>query len=322
MKLSLLLLLAAGLPSLVAAAFLDGAPKNPPELGAVTWGRDLAAAQRQSRESGRPIAVLFQEVPGCSTCVGFGKEALSDPLLVEALEDEFVPLLVFNNKGGDDEKVRLRFGEPAFNNPVVRFLDADAADVIPRADSIWSQHGLAERMIAALAAAKRDVPRYLASARDEAAPGERGALIFAMACFWEGEGKLGGIDGVLRTRAGFVDGKEVVQVIFDPKVASIDALVKAALSLDCASRIYAGDDATLDRLEKIAPDRATRLSGEFTEAPASDQKHALAHSDYKALLDRLTPMQAARVNAAIASGASDDAIRAWLSPRQRKAVAR
>ncbi len=37
---------------------------NPVELGLVAWGRDLEHAKRQSSESGNPVLVLFQEVPG------------------------------------------------------------------------------------------------------------------------------------------------------------------------------------------------------------------------------------------------------------------
>ncbi|WP_414711598.1 thioredoxin family protein [Sphingobium sp. UBA5915] len=53
------------------------------ELGNVAWLRDyddgkaLAAAQR------KPMLLLFQEVPGCSTCVHFGQDVLTHPLMVE-----------------------------------------------------------------------------------------------------------------------------------------------------------------------------------------------------------------------------------------------
>lgn len=35
-----------------------------PELGRVEWRRDYDAACRDSAQTGRPILVLFQEVPG------------------------------------------------------------------------------------------------------------------------------------------------------------------------------------------------------------------------------------------------------------------
>ena len=34
------------------------------ELGQVNWGRDLEVAKAKSAESGKPILLLFQEVPG------------------------------------------------------------------------------------------------------------------------------------------------------------------------------------------------------------------------------------------------------------------
>ena len=35
-----------------------------PELGTVKWGRDMDAAIEASKDSGKPVFALFQEVPG------------------------------------------------------------------------------------------------------------------------------------------------------------------------------------------------------------------------------------------------------------------
>ena len=80
--------------------------------------------------------------------------------MVEAIEDHFVPVLVFNNQRQDAELLRS-FGEPSWNNPVVRFLDHDRKDVIEREDGVWETGPLAARMIEALEAADRDVPDFL-----------------------------------------------------------------------------------------------------------------------------------------------------------------
>ena len=40
------------------------AVKQPIELGKVAWGRDLDEAVAKARKSNKPIALLFQEVPG------------------------------------------------------------------------------------------------------------------------------------------------------------------------------------------------------------------------------------------------------------------
>ena len=57
--------------------------KNPIEIGSVQWGTDLGAAKKQSAHTGRPVFLLFQEVPGCAGCQMFGRNVLSEPLLVE-----------------------------------------------------------------------------------------------------------------------------------------------------------------------------------------------------------------------------------------------
>jgi hypothetical protein len=36
----------------------------PVELGAIRWSRDFDAAQARAKKEGKPLLVLFQEVPG------------------------------------------------------------------------------------------------------------------------------------------------------------------------------------------------------------------------------------------------------------------
>ncbi len=38
--------------------------KNPIEVGIVSWKRDLDAALKESKETKKPVFLLFQEVPG------------------------------------------------------------------------------------------------------------------------------------------------------------------------------------------------------------------------------------------------------------------
>ena len=85
---------------------------------------------------------------------------MSQPLLVEAIEDHFIPVVVYNNKPEDAATLKA-FQEPSWNNPVVRFIDKDGKDVIKRQAGVYSASGLAKRMIASLKAANRDVPAFL-----------------------------------------------------------------------------------------------------------------------------------------------------------------
>ncbi len=72
---------------------------------------DLDAAVKESASTGRPVFIQFQEVPGCATCKGFGRAVLSHPLLVEAIESEFVPIAIHNNRPGRDADVLQRLSE-------------------------------------------------------------------------------------------------------------------------------------------------------------------------------------------------------------------
>lgn len=135
--------------------------ENSVEVGSVNWGRDLDQALKLSGETGRPVFVLFQEVPGCSGCQDFGRTVLTNPRIVEAVENAFYPVLVYNNRGGEDRRLLERFNEPAWNYQVVRFLDAEGHDIIPRKDHVWTVRELATRMIETLQATNRPVPEYL-----------------------------------------------------------------------------------------------------------------------------------------------------------------
>jgi len=87
---------------------------------------------------------------------------LTNPNLVRAIEEEFIPMLVYNNRGGDmDRELLQRYREPAWNFQVIRFLDADGRDIIPRKDRVWTTRGVAKRMVKTLEVLKRPVPNYL-----------------------------------------------------------------------------------------------------------------------------------------------------------------
>ena len=298
-----------------AAAWPGAAHASPKELGAVQWIRDYDEGIRQARASDRPVFLLFQEVPGCATCVGFGEEVLSHPLLVEAIETEFVPVAIFNNKGGKDRAVLKRFREPSWNNPVVRFVDADGRDLIDRAAGVWSPGGIAERMVSSLERASRPVPAYLQLALAETRAHRTETATFEMHCFWEGEGCLGALPGVVSTEAGWLEGREVVQVHFDPKVTSYAELLRRARAGRCAEAVFVREPARLEAARAAWGDRARSSAKRPRAARDSDQKRYLRATPL-AKLD-LTPLQQTRVNAALANG--QDPLR-WLSPRQRARV--
>ena len=279
------------------------ATENPIEVGAVHWSRDLDAALASSKESGKPIFLLFQEVPGCSGCKDFGKAVLSDPEIVGKIERNFIPVLIHNNKGGKDEVIRKRFKEPAWNYQVVRFIDGNGEDLIPRKDHIWTSAALNTRMKAALEKAGReDVSNK--------------QVAFSQSCFWTGEMKLGAMNGVIRTEAGFLDGHEVTLVDYDPSVLALEDLIRTAIKQEVADGIYLSDESQNQAAKKAGISRLGKIGPRYRKAPPSDQKRQLTGTQFARL--KLTPEQATKVNAFARSNPTKAA--EFLTAGQRKQV--
>ena len=293
---------------LVSAAWAESAR----ELGRVAWMRDFDAALTASRTSGKPVFALFQEVPGCSTCIGFGDTVLSDELFVEAIETEFVPLAIFNNKPGRDAEVLKRYNEPAWNNPVVRFLDAEGADLIDRRDRMWTPFEIGPRMISALRAADRPIPKYL----DLLVLGTRqrssARATFSMPCYWRGEVCLGGVDGVLATRAGWLGGREVVEVRFDAVQVRYEDVLEAVADRGCADGVFAHGPKQRAVARTAFGDRVFSADGFARSAKASDQKYYLTQAGVDT--SGWTDLQRVHANSALALGKDFKEV---LSPRQR-----
>jgi hypothetical protein len=293
---STLLSLALLFSTLITVCFIpqsNQSPINQPEeLGKVHWLRDLDLGKAEAQKTGRPILLLFQEVPGCANCTRYGNTTLSDPLIVEAIETYFVPVCIFNNKGGKDAEALRIFGEPAWNNPVVRIVRNDYQDVVLRMPNFNSSLQLVNGMRRALDLTGTTAPRYLELLEEELSAREAGlqTATFSMYCFWTGEGIFGAIPGVIETEPGYQDGKEVVKVQFDTSVTSrseLEKLTQPQSITACAKN------------EGFRPDR--------------EPKYYLAQTDY--CLIPMTSLQACCANSLIGKGQSPDEL---LSPRQLK----
>jgi Thioredoxin-like len=265
-------------------------PDNPIELGHVRWLRSLDSATVLARRTNRPILILFQEVPGCANCTRFGSGTLQHPLIVEAIEEHFVPLCIFNNRKGADAAALDYFDELAWNNPVVRIVTYDGTDEVPRMDDFRSSAALVEGIYTALKRRGRVIPDYLRLLHAELLARERGTQVatFSMSCFWSGEGALGQLEGVIESEPGYQDGREVVRVVYDSMViqlADFQKITQPKGITACA------------RNEGFRSDR--------------QPKYYLAHTDWRAV--PMTPTQACRANSLVGDGKSPDCV---FSPRQ------
>jgi hypothetical protein len=285
--------------------------QNPVELGDVKWLRDYDKALQESERLDKPVFILFQEVPGCATCRNYGQKVLSHPLIVEAIEDLFVPLAIYNNKGGADKEVLQKYGEPAWNNPVVRMVDQLGENLVPRINGDYTVLGVAERMIYALQRADRSVPTYLELLRDELRARQEGTskATFSMYCFWTGERTYGQLDGVISTRPGFMDGHEVVEVEYNPAMIELDDMIAFGQRGSCADRMYTHDAGQTATAAEVMGNSKVATSKTFRQD--REPKYYLSKTHYRAV--PMTDLQATRANSLLGRGKSPDTV---LSPRQ------
>jgi len=285
---------------LVATSFLNAENKSvenqadtAEELGKVKWLRDYDEALSIARKEKKQVLILFQEVPGCSTCRNYGKNVLSNPLMVEAIEEYFVPLAIFNNKGGKDREVLDRYKEPTWNNPVVRIVNSEGKDEVARLAANYSAIGLYQSMDKALKSANISTAAYFKLLGEELRAKKEGSVqetYFKMYCFWSGEGHLGQHEGVLSTEPGFMGGHEVVKVKYDETKVSKEELQAYAAKAQCS------------KIEKKEGYRVDK-----------DPQYYLKKSSYRYL--PLSPVQRTKINSALAIGKDP---KYYLSPKQLK----
>lgn len=311
LTIAVVLSLACSPPTLVRAEGQKTSTPLPEELGDVTWRRDFTAATEEAKSSTRPMLVLFDEVPGCQTVLRFGRSVLKHPLIVEAIEAHFVPVAVFNNVSGDDREVLMSFDEPTWNNPIVRIMTTERAELAPRFAGPYDDPGaLAANMIEAIRAQGQSPPTYLELL---ASPKRVEHVTFSMGCFWSGEATYGLLDGVVETRPGFLNGQEVVEVSYDPETLPLTFLIEHGLDNNQAGRIYARDRAALEAARRLVGDRARVPTDGSFRYSRSDDKYHLGRTLWRHV--PMTPRQASRANAALARGESPSG---FFSPRQQR----
>lgn len=284
---------------------------NPVELGKVNWERKLDKGIKTAQADDKPIFLLFQEVPGCATCRSYGHNVLSHPLIVEAIEDLFTPVAIYNNKGGEDAKVLAYFREPSWNNPVVRIIDTDKKDIVERISGNYTPLGVVQSMIIALKRSGAAVPNYLQLLEQELFAQQQGTetATLSMYCFWTGEKNLGALEGVVETQPGFMNGREVVQVAYDPSLISYEHLVGEAQKAQCASQVFVDDKEQQEKASALVGKSKVQSLGKFRLD--GEPKYYMSKTIYKYL--PMTAIQATKANSLIGQGKKPDEV---LSPRQ------
>ncbi len=138
-------------------------------------------------------------------------------------------------------------------------------------------------------------------------------VAFAQHCFWTGEMKLGQIEGVVRTEAGFFNGREVTLVEYAPERLALKDLARLAKQAGVADAVHLdpGSSASLAGITAGQP-----LDESYRTAPASDQKKQIQGTPFARL--QLSAGQATKVNA-FARQNPGKALE-WLTPVQREQI--
>lgn len=278
---------------------------NPEELGKVNWLRNYDDAVVQSQKSDKPILILFQEVPGCATCRNFGNDVLTHPFIVEIVETYFIPLAVFNNTAGHDRKILNQFNEPTWNNPVIRVVDHTGKDLVDRLGRNWTELNVSYSITNTLNKLNQSIPEYFQIYQNELIghSGKVEEANLAMYCFWTGEKELANIDGILSTEPGFMHGREVVKIQYNPYETNLNEIVAKAEKVNCADEVY------VNKKEIIKLNIPVKSVSKYRVD--NDNKYYLSRSPYKII--PMSALQASKVNSAIGSGLNPEN---YLSPRQ------
>ena len=138
-------------------------------------------------------------------------------------------------------------------------------------------------------------------------------VAFAQYCFWTGEMKVGQMEGVVRTEAGFFKGREVTLVEYAPERIALEDLARRARQAGVADAVHLEADAprSLPGVSLGEP-----LDKSYRAAPTSDQKKQIEGTPFARL--QLTAEQATKVNAF----ARENPAKAleWLTPLQREQI--
>merc|ERR1712087_481570 len=97
--------------------------------------------KNQSKQQNKPILFLFQEISGCQGCKDYGKNVLSSEAICTIIVENFIPIAIYNNRGGKDGEIRSSFKDPeekAWDYPSLRIVDHDLKDLTDQPRLYWS----------------------------------------------------------------------------------------------------------------------------------------------------------------------------------------
>jgi hypothetical protein len=146
--------------------------------------------------------------------------------MVEFIENEFIPLAIFNNRPGEDNDILALYNEPSWNDPVAHFLNEKGQDIIPKLENNYQPLSMYCKMVDVLKKLGSAVPAYAVLLAEDLRmeSGNLQSTIYETPCFWSGETSMALHSAVKYTEAGWVNSSEVVKVFFDESQVSLTEL--------------------------------------------------------------------------------------------------
>lgn len=313
------------------------------ELGRVRFrftGEEYDKALEYSRDTDKPLLVIFQEIPGCPESVAFGQTVLSHPLLVEAAETLFCPLIV--NTAGDDQLLLVaKYKELRHHSTMVRILNDKGTDLtLSLEDDRCTIGNIAKAMRMALNAKVLKVPSYLRILETEYVAQEEdhhgGKKCWARTMAFRvvadenslalAETHFAELKGVLGTETGKIghrhNNNNVIKVTYNSHVIDCKAVVRQALfhNPDDVTAVYYGDKMStflpiqteFDKLDDATQPLLEQFDARKFRSDVMQKKQFLQRTLYRYV--PLTTLQLTMVNFALSRGNMD--ANAVLSPRQ------
>ncbi len=162
------------------------------ELGGVNWSRNIDWAAEVVGMTNTGVFLLFQGAPGCAPVKSYGAYVMPHPLFIKATEAYFMPLCIFNNRGGKGEKALRYFNEQPWNNPLVRIIKRDLKDCTERLSVNYARWSLWHLIEEPLRKKNRHIPPFIALLRtdDLAYPKGPSELTIGVDCFWMGANEI------------------------------------------------------------------------------------------------------------------------------------
>jgi len=226
-------------------------------------------------------------------------EILSHPLIVEAIESNFIPVAI-SPTAATRQNLLASPSDMETETAMLIIGTDNQRKTKGSSDEIWMKH-FTEIILDALHQEGIPAPRYLELVNEEFnATERRESTVITLHCFWSGEIELGTERGVVYTEPGYIGDREAMYLEFDNSTISYRDILKSSLDLNLINEAFPLNENQNAVAHSIMPDEKVVDSDTDAFVPApkkANYKRYLSKSLYRFL--PMTKKQAIMVNNAL-----------------------